>query len=184
MLVWLPLAVSIMALVVSVASFVAGYWKNKRDAVWEYLKLLTSEDIVKVRAVVANAARSAPSVTVVDGVKHVNSSDWEALGRNRDAIFRLLWIVQMARPVAARNIQKKAIAKFEASEVYWHLDRMVPEVQGALDKWGFAFDASGSVDRANAALRSLDGGVKDEWDRTVAEISSAKISYDSPRLVE
>lgn len=185
---YVPLIVSIIVVLVGVATYVLNVRKAARDHVWAYLQLLTSKDTAQTRAVVAEAARvEAPFAAAMvsrlgtqasrRGPQHANER--EQISRYRDAVFQMMWIAALApSALPRRNFIERWIVgdkiRAEQSQVYWHLTVVVDELAKALGLWGGAFEWGESGRRVDDALEALP--------RYVPYINGKRIARPSKRL--
>lgn len=169
------MALSVISVVIATLSAFASYStyihnvrKDDRDGVWQYLEWLLSPDTMHTRDRVGIAAREDPD-TINDPLKLQ-----EKTSEYRDAIFRLMSIVQAAGPIVNRHVKRKNTATPEAILVYNHLNLIIPDLRNALINWGAKFDLWDSAKNTNLTLDTLKP-VKNGFEITQATVTQVRL---------
>lgn len=169
----LPIGIAVLALFVSLSTFLMNSRKAARDALWSYLQLVVSSETARARSVVTEASRvesawvhSRRTLIANEARKGRLPSDslpaqWQAqFDEVRDASLGLLWVVALAGPAAAQRGRLDRLIGWRNTElyraqVYEHLNLIVPELSKTMRVWEDDLSSLGPAQIVDAALDSL-----------------------------
>lgn len=100
----------------------------------------------------------------------------------RDAIFRVMSIVQAAGTIVNRYVKLKYTATPEAVLVYSHLNIIMPDLRNALTNWGPEFDLWDSAKNTNMTLDALKP-VKNGFAITQATVSDIRLPESTAQVL-
>lgn len=171
---FLPIVLSVVAIVFTAVTLVVNTRRSDREALWNYLQLVVSVETGLARSTVGEAARwqePAARARMVrlrnaasgnySGVSKKLLPDWEAEhARYRDAIFQLLWLVALAAPAlqSGSNLHRRVVGRSSdlyRAQVYEHLNLIVPDLRVAYDYWASNLDSDESAKLADKSLDAL-----------------------------
>lgn len=169
----LPIGIAVLALFVSLSTFLMNSRKAARDALWSYLQLVVSSETARARSVVTEASRvesawvnSRRTLIANQARKGRLPSDslptqWQAqFDEVHSASLKLLWVVALAGPAAAQRGRLDRLIGWRNTElyraqVYEHLNLIVPQLSKTMRVWEDDLSSLGPAQIVDAALDSL-----------------------------